>query len=64
MAAMRADYFLAGTVVVWDVDPVAREVNAYLSADPSRPRVYRGTDAADAEPAVRGWRLVVSDQFA
>ena len=29
MAAKRADYFAAGTKVVWDVDPVANEVRVY-----------------------------------
>ena len=29
MAAKRADYFAAGTVVVWDVDPEARVVHVY-----------------------------------
>ena len=43
MAAKRADYFLAGTLVVWDVDPIAECVRKYLprlarSADPIQPR--------------------------
>src|SRR5437899_122995 len=29
MAAKRADYFEAGTLVVWDVDPVAELIHAY-----------------------------------
>ena len=29
MAAKRTDYFLAGTLVVWDVDPIAQQVRVY-----------------------------------
>jgi Uma2 family endonuclease len=59
MAAKRADYFAAGTLVVWDVDPVAGEVRKYTPDAPDRPTVFaRGRDA-DAEPAVPGWRLAV-----
>ena len=34
MAAKRADYFEAGTLVVWDVDPVARTI---ADAEPAVP---------------------------
>jgi Uma2 family endonuclease len=64
MAAKRSDYFAAGTDVVWDVDPLAATVAAYRAANPDRPAVYRRGDAADAEPAVPGWRMAVSDVFA
>lgn len=63
MADKRADYFAAGTLVVWDVDPLAETVAAYRSADPGRPDVYRRGDAADAEPAVPGWRMAVDEVF-
>lgn len=36
MAAKRADYFEAGTKVVWDVDPVANVAAATGSATPTR----------------------------
>src|ERR1043165_2896556 len=29
MAAKRTDYFQAGTLVVWDIDPVAETVTCY-----------------------------------
>ena len=59
IAAKRADYFAAGTAVVWDVDPIAVSILSYLAADPDVPlHLVRG-QIADAEPAVPGWRLPV-----
>ena len=64
MLAKRADYFEAGTLVVWDVDPEARSIAAYRDGDPATPAAtFRPGDLADAEPAVPGWRLVVADLF-
>jgi Uma2 family endonuclease len=63
MTAKRVDYFAAGTLVVWDVDPVAESVTAYLAADPRKPVVFRKGDTADAEPAVPGWRMQVNEIF-
>jgi hypothetical protein len=64
LAAKRTDYFLAGTLVVWDVDPEAETVSAYQASSPDRPVVFRRGDIADAEPAVPGWRMKVDDIFA
>jgi Uma2 family endonuclease len=64
MAAKRADYFAAGTKVVWDVDPQAETVAVYRADDPANPVAYRRGDIADAEPAVPGWRLGVLELFA
>jgi Uma2 family endonuclease len=63
MAAKRADYFAGGTLVVWDVDPVAATVASYRRASPDRPTVCRRGDTADAEPAVPGWRMAADDIF-
>ena len=64
MLLKRADYFEAGTIVVWDVDPEARTVAAFVAGDPATPSTtYRPGDTADAEPALPGWRLVVADIF-
>lgn len=63
MAAKRADYFVAGTLGVWDVDPVAETVTVYRSSAPTQPVVYRQGDTAEAEPAVPGWRMPVRDIF-
>ncbi len=64
MAAKRTDYFVAGTEVVWDVDPLAKTVARYHAAAPAQPRVFRSGEIADAEPAVPGWRLAVDEIFA
>jgi Uma2 family endonuclease len=63
-ADKRADYFEAGTAVVWDVDPVGKTVTKYAAADPTTAVVFRPGDLVDAEPAVPGWRLDVSALFA
>jgi Uma2 family endonuclease len=63
LAAKRADYFLAGTQVVWDVDPLAQTVAVYRYDAPDLPSIYRRGQTAEAEPAVPGWLLVVDDIF-
>jgi Uma2 family endonuclease len=63
MAAKRGDYFAAGSLVVWDVDPVAECVHVYRAAQPTQPTTYRRGDIAEAEPAVPGWRVAVNDLF-
>jgi Uma2 family endonuclease len=59
MADKRADYFAAGTGVVWDVDPLAERIHAYKASDPSRPITYQRGQIAEAEPAAPGWRVAV-----
>jgi len=63
MAAKRADYFEAGTWVVWDVDPEAGCINCYRKSAPYSKEVFAKGAIADAEPAVPGWRLNVDDIF-
>jgi Uma2 family endonuclease len=58
LAAKRAEYFEAGTIVVWDVDPLAGVVRRWCRND-SEPVVFRAGQQADAEPAVPGWRLPI-----
>ena len=42
MAAKRGDYFAAGTLVVWDVDPLSDDVvRVYRPSDPETPVIYR-----------------------
>ncbi|MDY3562007.1 Uma2 family endonuclease [Gemmata sp. JC673] len=62
-ADKRADYFAAGTRVVWDVDPVAQTVTAYSATAPTIATTFRRGSTADAEPAVPGWRLSVDALF-
>ncbi|MCA1668503.1 MAG: Uma2 family endonuclease [Thermomicrobia bacterium] len=61
--AKRAEYFAAGTVVVWDVDPVASTAASYRADRPDTPTRFNLEQIADAEPALPGWRVAVSDIF-
>ena len=63
MADKRADYFEAGTLIVWDVDPIAKTVMAYRANDRSNPTIYRNGDIAEATAAVPGWKIPVDDIF-
>lgn len=63
MAAKRADYFLAGTQVVWDGDPIAGTITSHEVTELTSPVVFRRGDVADAEPALPGWRVNVDDIF-
>ena len=65
MAAKRADYFAAGTLVVWDVDLLDQAVvRKYTLSNPTEPILFYRGELADAEPAVPGWRMSVNDLFA
>ncbi len=64
IAAKRNDYFLAGTLAVWDVDPQAETIRLYLASDPANPTLFCRGDIAHAEPAVPGWRMSVDEVFA
>ena len=65
LAAKRADYFAAGTLVVWDVDLLGDDtVRVYRSSDPDTPTVYRRGETAEAEPAVPDWTMPVDELFA
>jgi Uma2 family endonuclease len=64
MAQKRADYFAAGTLVVWDVDLLGDDVvRAYRADDPEHPKVFRRGEMANAEPAVPEWTMAVDDLF-
>jgi Uma2 family endonuclease len=65
LARKRADYFAAGTQVVWDVDVLRDgEIRGYRSAYPHKPDIFRRGQRADAEPALRGWSMRVDDVLA
>jgi len=65
MAKKRADYFAAGTRVVWDVDLLSPAVvKVYRATDPDTPTIYQRDQLAEAEPAVPGWTMPVDDLFA
>jgi Uma2 family endonuclease len=64
MAQKRADYFAAGTLVVWDVDLLSDNVvRVYRASDPENPTIYHRGEIAEAEPAVPGWTMPVDDLF-
>jgi Uma2 family endonuclease len=61
-ADKRDDYFQAGTLAVWDVDPLAYTITCYRRHQP--PVTFQRGQTADAEPAVPGWRIAVDEVFA
>jgi Uma2 family endonuclease len=64
MAQKRAEYFAAGTQVVWDVDLLSDGVvRVYRATEPEQPRIYHRGETAEAEPAVPGWTMAVDDMF-
>ncbi|HKU73286.1 MAG TPA: Uma2 family endonuclease [Pyrinomonadaceae bacterium] len=64
MALKRADYFAAGTLVVWDVDLLSEDVvRVYRATDPETATIYHRGEIAEAEPAVPGWTMAVNDLF-
>ena len=64
MAAKRADYFAAGTLIVWDVDLLSDDVvRVYRAKEPTTATLYRRGQVAEAEPALPGWTMPVDDLF-
>ena len=64
LASKRADYFAAGTRVVWDVDVLRDQlVRVYRADVPHTPVIYRRAEVADAEPALPEWSIRVDDLF-
>jgi Uma2 family endonuclease len=65
LAEKRADYFAAGTLVVWDVDLLSDDtIKVYRASAPDQPTIYRRGQIAEAEPALPGWQIPVDDLFA
>ena len=64
IAQKIADYFAAGTQVVWDVDLLGEDtIKVYRVSDPNNPTIYRRGGIAEAEPAVPGWTITVDELF-
>jgi Uma2 family endonuclease len=58
--AKIADYFAAGTLVVWDVDALRdKTIRVYRASQPDQPTLYGMGEEAEAEPALPGWRVAV-----
>jgi Uma2 family endonuclease len=65
LAEKRADYFTAGTLVVWDVDLLSDDtIKVYRASAPNQPTIYRRGEIAEAEPALLGWQMPVDELFA
>lgn len=64
MAQKRADYFAAGTKVVWDVDLLGEDViRKYTVESQTMPTIYHRGEMADAEPGIPGWKFAVDELF-
>ncbi len=63
LADKRADYFAAGTLVVWDVDCAAELIHVYRASHPLEATTYRRGQLAEAEPAAPGWTIGVDQVF-
>jgi Uma2 family endonuclease len=60
----RADYFAAGTQIVWDVDLLSPDViKSFRASAPEQPKVFRRGELADAEPVLPDWRFPVHELF-
>ncbi|CAN5458066.1 hypothetical protein BH18ACI1_BH18ACI1_09160 [soil metagenome] len=64
IAEKRADYFAAGTEIVWDVDLLSDEViKSFHGDNPDNPKVFRRGDVANAEPVLPKWKMAVNELF-
>jgi Uma2 family endonuclease len=63
MAAKRDNYFLAGMLVIWDVDLIGFCVRKYRADSPQQSVMFSAGSEADAEPAVPGWRIPIDRLF-
>ena len=54
---------MAGTSVVWDVDPAAELIRSYRGPTLDHVTVFGSGQVADAEPAIPGSRLPVDRIF-
>ena len=61
LAAKRADYFEAGTQVVWDVDPIANVIRSYSALSADRAIIFSPGEKADAGSALPGWTVDVDE---
>ncbi len=64
MSEKRADYFAAGTKVVWDIDLHSDDVvRVYRASRSNDTDDLSSRRQAEAEPAVPGWTMPVDDLF-
>jgi Uma2 family endonuclease len=63
MRRKREDYFTAGVLLVWEVDPDARTVHVYTAPEPAA-AVLTERDTLDGGGVLTGFRLPLSTLFA
>lgn len=63
IVAKRADYFAAGTLVVWDIDPKTDRIQSFRADTPENPETFARGEVAQALPAVGGWAIEVDRVF-
>lgn len=64
MADKRADYFAAGTLIVWDVDLLSPDViKSYGADNADNPTTFHRGEIAKAEAALPGWEFPVNNLF-
>ena len=61
MAIKRREYFNAGVLRVWEVDPKKRSITVYLR--PDHGEVFREGQVVDGGPVLPGFKLSVSELF-
>ncbi|MBI1901981.1 MAG: Uma2 family endonuclease [Planctomycetia bacterium] len=62
MEQKRADYFAAGTKLVWEIDPELRTVRVFRS--PDEPRLLRAADTLDGGDVLPGLEIPLAELFA
>jgi Uma2 family endonuclease len=63
MRRKRQEYFQAGVAVVWEIDPDARQVAVYETADSVRATLTQA-DTLDGSPVLQGFTLSLHALFA
>ena len=64
IARKLADYFAAGTIVVWDVDLLSPDViKCYPADNATQPMIFSRGKIAHAQPALPGWSFPVDSLF-
>lgn len=62
MAAKRADYFTAGTILYWEIDPAGRTIVVYTS--PTQSHLLTVGDTLGGAPVLPGFTLQLAELFA
>jgi Uma2 family endonuclease len=63
LAAKRADYFAAGTLVVWDVDLKHEVVHSYSAPQSAQFVTFKRGEFAVADAALPDWKMSVDELF-